>query len=457
MNKINFLIVLQTHSRGNRDKKIQRYCKADKAEVMRRCTRSLIESVNYACDFLPNFQFELVVLDDHSDSSSIEKLKINLNIAKFKTHLKSLRTHGVMPSILACYEYGKKYGVDWIYFVQDDYLYEQTAIHDMIVVGMETSYKLQNYTCVFPYNDPYRYTPENTAILSHIIQSQGRHWRTQLMTSSCFMIHHSVLLKEWDLFENMGKHKVSPDMEDRTINQLFRSRGYYLFVPIPSLALHMQGDTEKDPFINWREWWDRYESVKIPEIDITQKNLLHIGFAGQKYSDNQYNHDLKDYKEITLDIDKTYNPDIVADVKDLSALPSESFDCIFASHILEHIHYFLVPTVLKEFQRILKPNGFARIVVPNIKIVSEYLENDCMLDTIYESNSGPVTALDLLYSQKYYTRKNSFDFAFHKTGFTKGIVKKISEEHNIAMTTQEVNTDLIINLSKKHIQINNLQ
>ena len=26
--------------------------------------------------------------------------------------------------------------------------------------------------------------------------------------------------------------------------------------PIPSLALHFQYDTEKDPYIDWKSWWD---------------------------------------------------------------------------------------------------------------------------------------------------------------------------------------------------------
>ena len=67
-----------------------------------------------------------------------------------------------------------------------------------------------------------------------------------------------VIKDNWDLFEAMGKHAVTAKMEDETINQLFRTRGYYLFVPIPSLALHMQYDTELDDQIDWRVWWDRF-------------------------------------------------------------------------------------------------------------------------------------------------------------------------------------------------------
>lgn len=275
--KPNLLLVLQTHSLGDSQRPDgTRFCGANKREVMRRCTQSLIESVNYALPKIDYFDFQLVVLDDHSDAGSITELKNNLSLAKFPTKLIHLETRGIMPSILACYEYGKENGTDWVYFVQDDYLYEQTAIYDMLMTAIETSQKTGTLTSIFPYNDPYRYAPVNTVIQSHIIRSQNRHWRTQVMTASCFMVHHKVILDNWDLFYNMGTHPVTHDMEDKTINQLFRSRGYYLFVPIPSLALHMQYEAECDPLIDWQPLWDKYAlnekkySIIIPHLSTSK-------------------------------------------------------------------------------------------------------------------------------------------------------------------------------------------
>lgn len=226
---------------------------------MRRCTKSLVESINYAVSHLDYFDFELVVLDDHSDDESIQELKNNLSLANFPTKLIHLESRGLMPSILACYEYGKANGSDWVYFVQDDYLYFENAIYDMLMVAIETSQKLQNYTCIYPYDDPYRYIPENTAIKSHIIRSQKRYWRTQTMTASCFMVHHKVISKHWDLFYRMGTHAYVREMEDNTINQLFLTRGYYLFNPMPSLALHMQYETEVDDLVDWQTLWDKFK------------------------------------------------------------------------------------------------------------------------------------------------------------------------------------------------------
>lgn len=263
MTNLSVLVVLQTHSKGdsqhyaNLNNNI-RFCNAPKSEIQRRCTRSLVESMNHAKGLIGG-DFELVVYDDHSDDAAVAELKNNLSIATFKTEFHALDTHGIMPSILKCYEHGRDFGREIVYFAQDDYLYDTTAIYSMIQTMIDTTSKLGMYTSIFPYDDPWRYIPENTVIKSHIIRSQGRHWRTQNATASCFMVHHAVLCKEWDLFEAMGKHAIDNKMEDNTINKLWYQRGYYLFVPIPSLALHMQYDTEEDDQINWREWWDKYE------------------------------------------------------------------------------------------------------------------------------------------------------------------------------------------------------
>lgn len=258
------LVILQTHSLGENQHYMgmthyKRFVNQPKSEITRRCSRSLVESMNYAKELFLDSEFELVVYDDHSDETTVNEIKNNLNIATFKTQFIPLETRGIMPSILKCYEHGHDYGKEIVYYAQDDYLYDEKAIYSMILTMIDTSTKLGNYTCIYPFDDPYRYIPENTVVQSHVIRSHGRHWRTQIACASCFMTHHQVIKDNWELLEAMGKHELSGKMEDNTINKLWQQRGYYLFVPIPSLALHMQYDTEMDDQIDWRSWWKKYD------------------------------------------------------------------------------------------------------------------------------------------------------------------------------------------------------
>lgn len=54
-------------------------------------------------------------------------------------------------------------------------------------------------------------------------------------------------------------------------------------------------------------------------------------------------------------------------------LPSESFDCVHAEHMIEHIPFADGVGMLRECHRILRPGGVVRIVTPNLpRIIGLY-------------------------------------------------------------------------------------
>jgi ubiquinone/menaquinone biosynthesis C-methylase UbiE len=81
---------------------------------------------------------------------------------------------------------------------------------------------------------------------------------------------------------------------------------------------------------------------------------------------------------------------------DLSDLPfsNESYDCVFASHVLEHIKDDR--QAVSEIRRILKPAGFAILPVPLVaETTVEYAEAN-------PNESGHVRAPGLDYYQRYW-------------------------------------------------------
>jgi glycosyltransferase involved in cell wall biosynthesis len=447
---MHLLVVLQTHSIGDNQHyekctEEKRFTNTSKAEITRRCSRSLVESMNYAKELLVDSDFELVVYDDHSDDQTIDEIKNNLNISTFKTQFISLDTHGIMPSILKCYQHGRDFGKHIVYFAQDDYLYDREAILKMISTLMETTVRLNSYSSIFPFDDPYRYIPENTIVKSHLIRHEGLHWRTQNAVSSCFMVHHEMLIKEWDLFEAMGNHKVDKSMEDDTINKLWNERGYYLFVPIPSLALHMQYSTELDDQIDWASKWKKFERQEkiLPTVD---KTILNIGFGGVELKDSLFTDDLPSYREITLDHNPKYSPDLNIDINDLSHIPNQYVDIVYLSHVLEHFHFFEVPILIKELLRITKPNGFVRVIVPNLKYVSNSLITGKLLNTLYESPSGPVSSMDVLFGHRHSTFRDNNTYMIHKCGFTEEVFANISKEYNFNLKIKTYDLDLVVDI-----------
>jgi predicted SAM-dependent methyltransferase len=268
------------------------------------------------------------------------------------------------------------------------------------------------------------------------------------MTASCFMVHHQVIKDNWDVFEAMGKHPVDSKMEDNTINQLFRKRGYFLFVPIPSLALHMQYDTEEDDQMNWREWWDRYDRPE-PLKPTTDKTVLNVGFGGIAIKDLLYTEVFEGYREVSLDIDNKFNPDILADVTDISHIPNNFVDCAYTSHMIEHIDYFKVSSVISELLRVCKPGGYVRILTPNLQVIGEKIASGDLLDVVYDSAGGPISPIDIIFGHRHSVHKNRVDFMIHRTGFSRKVFEHIAKEHNFDMEIQEVGFDLLVDV-KKH-------
>jgi len=75
-----------------------------------------------------------------------------------------------------------------------------------------------------------------------------------------------------------------------------------------------------------------------------------------------------------------------------------SFDCVFCSHMFEHISHFRIEKVICEINRVLARDGILRILTPDLKkIASAYVNNDRPAMELYikEDTSGIKTTLGL--------------------------------------------------------------
>ena len=148
------------------------------------------------------------------------------------------------------------------------------------------------------------------------------------------------------------------------------------------------------------------------------RRLLHIG-CGPRHQANTHPtfHDPGQWAETRLDIDPNAKPDIVASMTDMSMIDREQFDAIFSSHNLEHLYPHDVPTALAEFRRVLKPTGFALIIVPDLQRVGELIAADKLEDPAYMSPSGPICPVDMLYGFRKSLAAGNL-FMAHRMGFT---------------------------------------
>jgi len=88
---------------------------------------------------------------------------------------------------------------------------------------------------------------------------------------------------------------------------------------------------------------------------------LHLG-CGKRYIKGFVHIDLREMDHI----------DYCAPVEKLDFLESGSVDLIYASHVLEHFGRHEYMDVLREWYRVLKPEGVLRVAVPNFDAVVQF-------------------------------------------------------------------------------------
>ena len=136
--------------------------------------------------------------------------------------------------------------------------------------------------------------------------------------------------------------------------------------------------------------------------------LLNIGSGVKEFTPKSIT---DAFTVVRLDIDEDVKPDVVATATEIP-FEDESFEAVYASHILEHIDLRVQPNILHEWYRVLKPGGQMYILVPNLSLVAEkVLEND------HERGLYPigdkaymVTPMDMLFGLPADTMKHQWGF-----------------------------------------------
>ena len=124
------------------------------------------------------------------------------------------------------------------------------------------------------------------------------------------------------------------------------------------------------------------------------------------------------WAELRIDIDPRNEADFVGSICDMrSVIEDASFDAVWSSHCIEHLHDHEVLPALGEFRRILRDDGIAVINCPNIDAIAKSLVSEDIESVAYLSPAGPVRLLDMMFGHSLSIEAGRVHMA-HKTGFT---------------------------------------
>ena len=97
--------------------------------------------------------------------------------------------------------------------------------------------------------------------------------------------------------------------------------------------------------------------------------FLHVGCGQKNKSETTEGFNSVDWDEVRFDIDERVNPDIQGTILNMENVDSGSVDAVYSSHNIEHVYPHEVDIVIKEFVRVLSPEGFAVIACPDLQSV----------------------------------------------------------------------------------------
>jgi SAM-dependent methyltransferase len=124
------------------------------------------------------------------------------------------------------------------------------------------------------------------------------------------------------------------------------------------------------------------------------------------------------WTEVRIDIDPRTAPDLVGTISDMHGIVEDgSFDAIWCSHCIEHLHDHEVLPSLREFRRILTDDGFAILSCPNLDAVARLVVSEDIESVAYLSPAGPVRLLDMIFGHSPSIEAGRVHMA-HRTGFT---------------------------------------
>ena len=147
------------------------------------------------------------------------------------------------------------------------------------------------------------------------------------------------------------------------------------------------------------------------------KSVLHVGCGSATIANMPAGFQNGGWRELRFDIDPAYSVDFVGTMLDMKVVADDSVDALYSSHNIEHVFPHEVEIVLREFRRVIKPDGFAVVTCPDLQSVAKHVAEGRLEDPLYVSPGGPISPLDILYGHGDAIARGEVYMA-HRTGFT---------------------------------------
>jgi len=261
------LILFRTNTNINIwDQNKKRIFEYPKIEYALRSLNSLIKNIKYLNNN-NNLEVKLKIVEDDSSDENLKKISdminnsnldievinhknnIHKNIIKKQTNN---ATFSNLSSLLKCFEIAKDEGKDLVFFIEDDYIFFESALDEIVTSYERISSQINRELFICPTDYPYFYMNSQK---TNVLIGSKRHWRLVSKTLCSFITSHTLIKKYWSNFYDncLDRH----DPFEKYLNKIYEKE--ICISPIKSLSLHMTNINSSyglSPFIDYKSLWD---------------------------------------------------------------------------------------------------------------------------------------------------------------------------------------------------------
>jgi hypothetical protein len=252
-----------------------RVCGTDRSLLSRKSLVSLINAINYLEKNKPNsVKHTIRIFDDHSTDEHVKNLKAIVDRYQSK-HLSIEYTleytlspvFGQMNNYRASYEWLRDQS-EFVFLVQDDFLFLEESIYESLDIFYQIFGETGDHIIVDPHhqNRYWRYEYKNVSTPRAVFLGKNRHWIQMYNLSCSFLTTKRLLSENWEYIEMfLSLPSTGIDggkLEAISLNYMTVRKGILVVTPINTLAFHMQGQEEIDPYIDWKPLWEKTLDVQ---------------------------------------------------------------------------------------------------------------------------------------------------------------------------------------------------
>jgi hypothetical protein len=248
----------------------QRLFEEEKNQYTLRSLNSILKSIQVAKSNFKYLDIKITAIDSGSDDADVQKLEKmikekNINFEYIKLEVDELKDFidpqasanqkSNMANIYKSFEIGRDGKYDLLYFLEDDYIHDQSSLSEMLFSYEKFASLIKDELILCPTDFPYLY---NKFEPTQIILGNNRHWRVIEETLCTFLTSKRLLLKHWDTFVSMTRKENLPF--EKPLHEIYSKQ--YCLSPIPSLAMHCTNINSiygLSPVMEWKRLWDENE------------------------------------------------------------------------------------------------------------------------------------------------------------------------------------------------------